>query len=98
MKIPEDWNLNNYKHSKAIQVLMYAYLYQQNHSNDHQFVTAGNISFKKLSSGFLPITFSGSRDTKNQITQERLLEFQESLGEIFKEIFDINTPFIEKEN
>ena len=97
MKIPEVWNLNDYKHSKAIQVLMYAYMFQESYPKTYESIIAGNISFKKLKDGFLPITFSKEKETKRRITKEKLELFKESLGDIFKEIFDINIPFVERE-
>ncbi len=97
MKIPEDWNLNDYQYSKAIQVLMYAYMFQKQTTKNYDLLQAGNISFKRLKSGFLPVTFSDSKETNQFITITKLQEFELSLGEILKEIFDVNVSFKEKE-
>lgn len=97
MKIPEDWNLNDYKHSKAIQVLIYAYMFMQKYPKKYDVVLAGNISFKRLKNGFMPVIFSEGNNNNQEITEERLKLFTESLREIINEIFDSNIPFKEKE-
>lgn len=95
VKIPHDWNLNDKKHSKAIQLLIYAYMFHHSSPKKFEKIKAGNISFKRLKEGFLPITFI-SKDAKQHITIERLKDFEISVGEIFKEIFDVSVPFTEK--
>lgn len=95
MKIPETWELNDYKHSKAIQVMVYAMMYL-NHHPEKEHVKAGNFSFKRLSNGFQTVTIISGKNKSNLINRTVIEKFKESLGQIFVEIFDINTPFVEK--
>lgn len=91
MKIPENWQLNDYKYSKAIQVLLYAAMYTQKQPTQKA-IQAGNISFKNLNTGFLPLYFESDKKNKD-ITQEKLTQFYLSLSAILKELFDKNIPF-----
>lgn len=95
-----DWNLitQDYKYSKAVQVLAYALMIQ----NDLKLTAAeaGIISFKNLNSGFLKF---GTKETKNSktkdqtVTPEILDLFIVELKKLILEICDPETPFIEKE-
>lgn len=93
MKIPENWQLNDYKYSKAIQVLLYAAMYTQKEPTQKT-IQAGNISFKNLNTGFLSLYFEG--DKQNDITEKKLTQFLLSLSIILKEMFDKTVPFLEK--
>jgi hypothetical protein len=95
-----DWNLINedYKYSKAFQVLAYALM--MNSSTPIIYAEAGIISFKNLSNGFLKFgTKEKSRSqNKNQLlTQETLDAFSIELKKLLLEICDPSIPFIEKE-
>lgn len=95
MAIPDNWTLNHKKYSKAIQVLLYAYMFQQNHPGQYTSVQAGNISFKNLGAGLQRIHF-GTRNAKTyDISSSHLDSFIQSLGEIFRELFDLEIPFVE---
>ena len=49
---------NDYKYSKSLQILLYAYLYTRNSQYDPtKELQAGIISFKNLQSGFMPVNF-----------------------------------------
>jgi hypothetical protein len=95
-----DWNLitQDYKYSKAVQVLTYALMIQ----NDLKLTAAeaGIISFKNLNNGFLKF---GTKETKNSktkdqtVTPEILDLFIVELTKLILEICDPETPFIEKE-
>lgn len=88
----------DYKYSKAIQVLLYSYLYQKNSINPLS-IEGGIISFKNLKNGFLKMNFSPKRGgIDSDITSEKLDDFIEQIKELIKEIFDIDTPFTEKIN
>ena len=80
------------KYSKAIQVLLYGYMYSKNKSITTK-IESGIISFKNLKSGFLKVDF-GKNDY--EITQERIDEFIDAIKELIKEIFDVSIPFTEK--
>ena len=94
-----DWETitEDYKHSKAFQVLAYAAMISQ--EVDFNNAEAGIISFKNLSSGFLPFgTKTGPRSTRNnEITDIVLNSFNEEMKKLIVEICDPNIPFIEKE-
>ena len=83
------------KYSKAIQVLLYAYLYTENNPKTNN-ITGGIISFKNLKSGLLQLNFAEKRGEDFEISQERLEEFIENIKTLILEIFNPETPFTEK--
>lgn len=80
------------KHSKAFQVLCYAYMMNIKTLIATP-VKAGIISFKNIKAGFMP--FKNHKDTL--ITQETLKQFEIQLKALIAEISDISIPFKEKE-
>ncbi len=97
-----DWSMlhKEESYSKALQLLMYAYMYQKMyHPTEH--LTAGIISFKKLNDGVL---YFGTKDAPRSrtvdldITPNTFESFLEAFGNLVTEIFDINTPFSNDEN
>ena len=88
------------KYSKPFQILMYAYLLDQERPLPGA-AEAGIISFKNLQSGFLKF----SKKDKNgrgaikdsDITRETLKAFKEQLQNLILEICDPQVPFREKE-
>ena len=80
------------KYSKAIQVLLYGFMYAKS-NKIQQPIESGIISFKNLKSGFIKVDF-GKKDY--EITPERIDEFIESIKTLIKEIFDKSVPFTEK--
>ena len=97
-----DWeNLSqDYKYSKAFQVLAYAYMYQKHISFKEKEVVAGVISFKNFSSGFLSFRKKeSSRASKGEekINSETLNHFEKELKKLILEIVTPSIPFIEKE-
>ncbi len=82
---------------KAIQVLLYSYLYTQSKNFDFsKTLQAGIYSFKNLNSGFLAINFSSNyRKPDYTITQEKLDEFINVLKEYIKEIYNSEISFLE---
>jgi hypothetical protein len=88
----------NYKHSKAIQVLLYAFLYTKNNNTSNP-IEAGIISFKNLKSGVLRINFSEKRGENDPlITSERVHDFMEVIQQLITEIYNPEIPFVEKLN
>lgn len=84
------------KHSKKIQVLAYTLMCEN--SLDYGNTQAGIVSFRNLSSGFLPFTNKTSAEANPaEITHETLTNFKAELIKIILEICDPNIPFIEKE-
>ena len=81
---------------KAIQVLIYAYLYTK--STNYNFskpITAGIFSFKNLNSGFLVVDFAQRKPSETNITQEKLEEFLEEIKNYMKEIYNPEINFLE---
>ncbi len=95
-----DWDIitDDYKYSKAIQVLAYGYMQQKEHPAAEPF-EAGIISFKNLQEGFIKFgTKESIRGKANhQITDYVFDEFLIQLKKLILEIFDVETPFIQKE-
>ncbi len=83
----------DYKYTKALQILLYSYLYSQEKSTD--LLEAGIISFKNLNSGFLKLNVIEGKVKNSLINGEILDEFLVSLKGILNEIFDDSIPFIE---
>ena len=81
------------KYSKAIQLLIYAFLYTENHKTTG--IESGIVSFKSLKSGLLKVDF-GKKD--HNITSEKMDAFLESIKNLIREIFDSSIPFIEKKH
>ena len=80
---------------KAIQVLLYAYLYTK--SKKYHFkqpLQAGIYSFKNLQSGFLAVDFSSNyRKPLVAITSEKLDEFITEIKKYLKEIYTLQEDF-----
>ena len=90
-------DLRDDKHHKAIQVLLYAYLYTKSKNyNFDQPLEAGIFSFKNLNNGFLPVDFSSNYRKKDvEITSEKLEEFIIEIKTYIKEIYNLEIDFIE---
>ena len=88
---------NDYKYSKAFQLLCYAYMYSKKQKN--QPLVAGIISLKNLKEGTLLFAQKEAlRGPKNHIiNSETLSKFETVLHELILEIHDIAQPFTEKE-
>ena len=88
------------KYSKSFQVLMYAFILNNEKAFDNP-IEAGIISFKNLSSGLLKyskkdkIGFGAYKDSK--ITQESFQLFSVELKKLILEIFNPEIDFLEKE-
>lgn len=91
-----DWDklITDKSKSQAFQVLIYAWLYMQNHSTEN--LQAGVLSMRRMSSGFMPVRESrgGFGDV---ITKEVVDEFETYLVRLVEEIFDLEEAFTEKE-
>ncbi|MFD0993921.1 PD-(D/E)XK nuclease family protein [Tenacibaculum geojense] len=94
LKVKDFSVIRDYKFSKAIQVLLYAYMYNQTHNNS-QDIQAGIYSFKNLNSGFLSMNFSASRTKDLAVTPEKLATFLEEIKVLIQEIYNVNIPFKE---
>jgi hypothetical protein len=99
LKVPTFSKIRDEKYHKAIQVLLYAFLYTKSKKYDFSKpLEAGIISFKNLKSGFLSTNFSTSRAKDHLITEEKLEEFIGEIKSFLIEIYDLETPFIEPPN
>ena len=87
------------KKSKAMQLLLYAYMFLNQEENRQVVsVVCGNISFKNLSEGFIKVNISQEfRKNDEEITLDKLHPFIEEIKQLLMEILDPAIPFIEKE-
>jgi hypothetical protein len=93
-----DWDVltQDYKYSKAFQVLTYAWIRYQNRPFEE--AQAGIISFKNLKQGFLPFGLkTGYRERDTVITPETIQQFETELLKLICEIANASVPFTEKE-
>lgn len=97
LKVPNIEEIIDFKYSKAIQILLYAYLYDKNNTLDpNKSLEAGIISFKNLKSGLLNVNFSSNyRKPDYQITQERLHDFIEQIKSLLQDIYNPELAFKE---
>ncbi|WP_050813326.1 PD-(D/E)XK nuclease family protein [Aquimarina agarivorans] len=95
-----DWDslITDDKRSKALQILMYAYMYCNKHPTTNP-VYGGIISFKKLNDGFLSFAkyAEKGRTSDPAITPEIFTSFLNQLQFLITEICDITIPFLKKE-
>ena len=92
----KSWNglIEDIKSDKIIQVLAYAYMYENEAKGKP--IEAGIISFKNLKAGFLPFNFKIDKEVQTTISTEMLNNYLEQLVLLLSEILDVNTPFKEK--
>lgn len=67
---------------------------QENEVKDE--LEVGNISFKKLSAGFIPASLGVSRNKVSKISKEMLLEIELALEILLLEILNPEIPFKNK--
>lgn len=94
-----DWELltQDYKYSKAFQVLTYAYM--RHLLQPEPQLEAGIISFKNMREGFMPFgtkASSNARTKNHAITPSVLTEFESHLVQLITEICNPEVPFTEK--
>lgn len=96
LRVADFNSLREKEQYKAVQVLLYAYLFTKNKKFDFSKKLKGGIySFKNLNQGFLSINFSSNyRNPETNITQEKLEEFIAQLEKYILEIFDLTIPFV----
>ncbi|TRX35247.1 PD-(D/E)XK nuclease family protein [Flavobacterium restrictum] len=82
------------KNDKIIQVLAYAYMYEEKANGKP--MEAGIISFKNLKAGFLPFTFKEGKEVSSIIELPILPNYLEQLVLLLSEILDATIPFNEK--
>lgn len=85
----------NDRFSKALQLLIYAYMYSKSSIASMPF-EAGIISFKKLNKYIFKLNFNKDASNPNYlITQEKIDEFEPVLKDLLKSIFNTES-FLEK--
>ena len=102
----KDLKMNNfsvikedYKYTKAMQVMLYSYMYSKNKSLSINQLESGIISFKNLNSGFLKMNFSEKfRGVDTLVSEERINDFMLEINNLIKEILNPELPFIQNEN
>lgn len=92
LKVSDVSSIADEKYSKAIQVLLYGYMYSKSNTVSNP-IESGIVSFKNLKSGLIKVDF-GKKDY--EITEQRIDDFIEAIKKLIKEIFDQSIPFIEK--
>lgn len=97
LKVLDFEQLREKEQYKAIQVLLYAYLFSKSKKFDFSKNLKGGIySFKNLNQGFLGINFSSNyRDPDTLITEEKLEEFIVQLKGYLTEIYNFEIGFME---
>ncbi|WP_456463427.1 PD-(D/E)XK nuclease family protein [Lutibacter sp.] len=86
----------DYKYTKAMQVMLYSYLYSSKVNMSNIKLQSGIISFKNLSSGFLKVNLSEEPRGKNyDITEEKIQNFMNEIKNLIYEILNPETPFTE---
>lgn len=87
---------DDYKYTKALQVMLYAHLYIEETNFDiSQPIEAGIISFKNLNNGFLKMNFAEGRGKNHTVSEEKINEFLVELKRIITEIYNPEIPFLE---
>ncbi|WP_149206041.1 PD-(D/E)XK nuclease family protein [Flavobacterium johnsoniae] len=94
--ILKSWNglTQELKNDKIIQVLAYAFMYEQLAGETP--IEVGIISFKNLKSGFLSFGFKEDKDLEVTVSKAILNSYVEEIVLLLKEIFDLSIPFEEK--
>ena len=97
LRVVEFDKLREKEQHKAIQVMLYAYLYTKSKNYDFKKPLEGGIySFKNLNSGFLSVNFSSNyRKPDVEITAEKLEEFMVEIKTYIKEMYTLDVDFIE---
>ncbi len=89
----------DYKYTKAMQVMLYSYMYSKNNTTTLSQLESGIISFKNLNSGFLKMNFSEKfRGADTSVSEERMNDFMLEINNLIKEILNPDIPFIQNEN
>ncbi|WP_115888322.1 PD-(D/E)XK nuclease family protein [Flavobacterium cutihirudinis] len=94
----KSWNglTHELKNDKIIQVLAYAYMFEEKAGSTP--IEVGIISFKNLKSGFLPFGFKEEKDIDTTVSNQILKNYLEEIVLLLKEIFGVTIPFEEKIN
>ncbi len=91
----KSWNglIDDIKNDKIIQVLAYAFMYE---NNSDKLIEAGIISFKNLKSGFLPFIFKEDKIANSVINDSIMDNYLNQIIMLLNEILDEKVSFSEK--
>jgi hypothetical protein len=89
---------DNYKYTKAMQVMLYSFLFRQTFKENNLPMESGIISFKNLNEGFLKTNFAAGKGKDYEVTDEKIENFMLEIKEILKSISNSENPFIENLN
>lgn len=85
---------DDYKYTKAMQVMLYAYMFLQTSKTAFNELESGIISFKNLKAGFMKMNFStASRGQDNQVSEDRITDFMLEIKKLIVEILNPEIPF-----
>lgn len=88
-----------YKYTKALQVMLYSYMFAAKANHQNKPLQSGIVSFKNLNSGFLKMNFSENNGKPdNEVTSEKMKEFINELKQLFIEILNPEIPFTQNQN
>lgn len=86
----------DYKYTKALQVMLYAFLYTSNNKSIFdRSLQAGIFSFKNQKADFMKMTFGEKKHKDFSVTENRIEEYMDVIKLLIKEIFDVEKPFVE---
>jgi hypothetical protein len=89
-----DGLIDDIKYDKIIQVLAYAYLFDN--KDNTKPIEAGIISFKNLKAGFLPFNYKDGKESISVIDDSIMTDYLEQIVLLLSEIMDKNKDFEEK--
>ncbi|WP_408038609.1 PD-(D/E)XK nuclease family protein [Tenacibaculum amylolyticum] len=97
LKVANLEEICDFKYSKAIQVMLYAFMYTSMEKvPEGKSIEAGIVSFKRLQSGFMKLNFSEKyRGKDHDVTPERITEFIDQIKILVKEIYNPEVAFVE---
>ena len=89
LKISDLEKIQDHKFEKAIQLLLYSYLYMSQNPDNMKTIETGIYSFRNLKGGFMRVNFSEKpRGYDYNVTPERLKKVVDKIGTVIFEIFD----------
>lgn len=89
----------DYKYTKAMQVMLYSFMFLETSQTTFNELESGIISFKNLKAGFLKMNFSSAvRGKDNQVSEERIDSFMLEIKKIIVEILNPEIPFIQNQD
>jgi len=100
LKMHDFSNLSDdYKNTKAMQVMLYSYMFSATTSSEINQLESGIISFKNLRAGFLKMNFSDAPRGKDyDVSKDRIDDFMESINSLIREILNPEIPFIQNQD